>query len=58
MTYKTLKLMLSANANETPELRARHYYIKLPSGRWCRTLDAPPHGAVHVRGRIYRMVSQ
>lgn len=55
MTYATLKIMLAANANETEALRKRHFYVVLPSGRWTRTLDAPPQGTVHVRGRIYRV---
>ena len=54
MTWETLAAVRSAtNIEFTKALANVHHFLRLPSGRWCRTLG-PPEGAEHVRGRVWR----
>jgi len=40
---------------ESERMEKRHYYVKLPSGKWTRTLDSPPKNAECVAGRVYKL---
>jgi hypothetical protein len=56
MTWNTLRdVQASTKAEFTPGLAKRHYFVKLPSGKWTRTLNSPPEGATHVKGRVYKV---
>lgn len=53
MLWPTYRAVYDATRIEfTPTLAALHYFVKLPSGKWTRTLN-PPAGCVWVRGNIY-----
>jgi hypothetical protein len=56
MVWGSLRDVQASTKSEfVPALAGRHFFVELPSGKWSRTLDAPPKGAVHVRGRIYKI---
>jgi predicted transcriptional regulator len=58
MVWKSLRALQSSTRIEfVAALAARHAFVQLPSGKWCRVLGMPGKNCVHVRGRIYRMVA-
>lgn len=54
MTYASLKQIQTVTKIEfTAALARLHHFVKLPSGRWTRTLGPPGEGCKHIRGRIW-----
>lgn len=66
MTWPTLKAARTATKIEfSDEGYKAHHFVRLPSGRWCRTLGAPgvrdpitgqPRKLKHVRGRVWHLL--
>lgn len=61
MLWDSLRaIQTSTRCEFAPWLAKAHHFVRLPSGRWCRTLGVPeaPDGRtlVHVRGRVWHTV--
>jgi hypothetical protein len=57
LTFRTLREAQSTTRTEfVPSIAKRHHFVKLPSGRWCRTLGPPKgEGLVKKRGRVWHV---
>lgn len=61
MTWKTLKdARLATKCEFTKRLAEEHHFLRLPSGKWTRTLGQPKAAdstlqLVHVVGRVWHL---
>jgi len=55
LTFRTLREAQVTTQMEFVEpLAKRHHFVRLSSGRWCRTLGPPRgEGLVKIRGRVW-----